>query len=52
MEDEKISEDLIKKLKTEGITMTWADGSEHTIRITEDQAEMLRQGKSVKFGRP
>ena len=49
MKDQKISEEMILKLKTEGITMYWEDGREVTIRITESQAEQLRQGKSVKL---
>jgi len=52
VEDLKISEEMIHKLKTEGITMCWADGREQTIRITEEEAEQLRQGKSVKLNRP
>ncbi len=50
MEEQKISEEMIRKLKTEGITMSWEDGREQTIRITEREAEMLRQGKTVRFG--
>lgn len=49
MKDQKISEEMIRKLKTEGITMSWEDGREVTIHITESQAEQLRQGKSVKL---
>ena len=49
MKDQKISEEMIHKLKTEGITMSWEDGREVTVRITESQAEQLRQGKSVKL---
>jgi hypothetical protein len=50
MEEQRISEEMIRKLKTEGITMSWEDGREQTIRITEREAEMLRQGKTVRFG--
>ena len=50
MKDQKISEEMIHKLKTEGITMYWEDGREKTIRITEAEAEQLRQGRSVKIG--
>ena len=50
MEEQKISEEMIHKLKTEGVTMSWEDGREQTIRITEREAEMLRQGKTVRFG--
>ena len=49
MKAQRISEEMINKLKTEGITMSWEDGREVTIRITESQAEQLRQGKSVKL---
>ena len=52
MKDQKISEEMIHKLKTEGITMCWADGREQTIRITEEEAEQLRQGKAVNLNRP
>jgi len=51
MKDQKISEEVIHKLKTEGITMRWADGREKTIRITEAEAEQLRQGKTVNLNR-
>lgn len=51
MKDEKISEKMIHKLKTQGITMSWADGREVTIRITEAEAEQLRQGKPVNLRR-
>jgi hypothetical protein len=50
MEEQRISEEMIRKLKTEGVTMSWEDGREQTIRITEREAEMLRQGKTVRFG--
>ena len=51
MKDKKVSEEMIHKLKTEGITLSWADGRERTIRITEAEAEQLRQGKPVNLNR-
>jgi|TARA_R110000824_G_scaffold67977_3_gene176078 hypothetical protein len=48
-EEQKISEEMIRKLMTEGITMEWADGREKTIRITEKEAEQLRQGETVQL---
>ena len=52
MKDQMISEEMIQKLMVEGITMYWADGREKTLRITEGEAERLRQGKTVKLGKP
>ena len=49
MEEQKISEEMIRKLMTEGITMQWADGRERTIRITVEEAEQLRRGETVQL---
>ena len=51
MKDQKISEEMIQKLMTVGITMRWDDGREKTIRITEGEAEQLRQGETDKLGK-
>ena len=51
MEEQKISEDTLRKLMTVGITMRWADGREKTIRITAEEAEQLRQGKTVQLNK-
>jgi hypothetical protein len=51
MKDKKISEEMIYKLKTEGITMCWEDGREVTIRITEAEAEQLRRGERVNLNK-
>jgi len=49
MGEKKISEEMIRKIMTDGITMKWADGREKTIRITAKEAEQLRQGETVQL---